>query len=138
MKTLIRIFLLIPLLYVTTAFSHETVEIDGLSVLFGGEPEPMLDGERQYLRWRFIDTKTNEPASDLEDLQATITIDGKEFGPFKARGSRRDPGAYQTLHIFTKAGEAEATLSFKRSGKDKVNKLVTSFTVRSRKTLEVP
>ena len=70
-----------------------------MQVVFGGEPEPVLDGEICFLRWRFADLESKEPVADLEDAKATIEFDGKEFGPFDARGSRRDPGTYQTQHI---------------------------------------
>jgi len=67
-----------------------------------------------------------------------IKFDGKEFGPFKTRSSRRDPGMYQTRHIFTKSGEGEATLTFKKKGEDKIHSLTLSFRIGSRKEIEIP
>ena len=109
------------------AFAHSSADVDGMSVLFGGEPEPMLDAERQNFRWRFTDAKTKEPITDLTELQAVVRFDGEEFGSFTARGSRREPGMYQTFHIFSKPGDGEVTLSFKREGSSKIHTVTFSF-----------
>ena len=74
----------------------------------------------------------------LKDLSVTIQFDGKEFGPFNARGSRRNPGTYQTRHIFTTPGEGEVTLSFKKAASDEVLTLTLPFAVHSRKSIEIP
>lgn len=130
--------LIVALSIAATTFAHERREIAGMQVVFGGEPEPVLDGEICFLRWRFSDLKTEEAVGTLEALSATIQFDGKEFGPFEARGSRRNPGTYQTQHIFTKPGEGEVTLSFKKAGSEEVLTLSLPFTVRSRKSIEIP
>ena len=54
-----------------TAFGHERREIAGMQVVFGGEPEPVFDGEICFLRWRFADLESKEPVADLEDAKAT-------------------------------------------------------------------
>lgn len=69
------------------ASSHERQEIAGMQVVFGGEPEPVLDGEICFLRWRFTDLESKEPVGDLEDLSATLSFDGKE-------SARSRPGAH--------------------------------------------
>lgn len=130
------IFLLV--LFGAMAFGHERAEVNGISVLFGGSPEPMVDAERQNLVWRFTDANTKEPITDLEALEAVITYDGKEFGAFTARGSRRDPGMYRTTHIFSIPGEGKVTLSFKREGSDEVYTITFSFRINSRKDYEIP
>ncbi len=129
---------ILSLTVAATAFGHETREIAGMQVVFGGEPEPVLDGEICFLRWRFSDLKTEEPVATLEDVSATIQFDGKEFGPFYARGSRRNPGTYQTRHIFTTPGDGDVTLSFKKAGSDEVLTLTLPFTVQPRKSIEIP
>ncbi len=120
------------------ASPHERQEIAGMRVVFGGEPEPVVDGEICFLRWRFADLESKEPVADLEDVTATLEFDGKTFGPFEARGSRRNPGTYQTHHIFTKPGEGKATLHFKKPGSDESQSLTLSFRVRPRKSIEIP
>ena len=89
MRTILSVIILSTCLFSASAISHERKNVGDMSVSFGGEPEPMLTGERQFLRWRFRDSKTEKPVSGLEDLQVTIEFAGKEFGPFNARGSRR-------------------------------------------------
>ncbi len=129
---------ILSLTVAATAFGHETRDIAGMQVVFGGEPEPVLDGEICFLRWRFSDLKTEEPVATLEALSATIQFDGKEFGPFEARGSRRNPGTYQTRHIFTTPGDGDVTLSFKKAGSDEVLTLTLPFAVHPRKSIEIP
>jgi len=122
----------------SVVFPHERREIGGMEVVFGGEPEPVIDGELRFLRWRFTDLKSKQPATDLKDVQARMKFEGQEFGPFEARGSRRDPGMYQTHHIFTRSGEGEVTLTFKREGMSDVLTVTFPFRIVSRKTIEIP
>ena len=98
----------------------------------------MLTGERQFLRWRFRDSKTEKPVSGLEDLQVTIEFAGKEFGPFNARGSRRNPGMYQTSHIFTAVGDGLATLNYKGGEKAKEFSITFAFKVRAKEEISIP
>ena len=138
MNNMLSKLILVLIFFGATAFGHDRKNVDDISVLFGGEPEPMVDAERQNLVWRFTDANTKEPITDLEALEAVITYDGKEFGAFTARGSRRDPGLYRTTHIFSIPGEGKVTLSFKREGNDKIYTVTFSFSVDSRKELEIP
>ncbi len=138
MNNMLSKLILVLIFFGATAFGHDRTNVDDISVLFGGEPEPMVDAERQNLVWRFTDANTKDPITDLEALEAVITYDGKEFGAFTARGSRRDPGLYRTTHIFSIPGEGKVTLSFKREGNDKIYTVTFSFSVMSRKELEIP
>ena len=138
MNNMLSKLILVLTFFGATAFGHDRTNVDDISVLFGGEPEPMVNDERQVLRWKFTDFDTNEIITDLETLEAVVTFAGKEAGTFTARGSRRDPGVYKTTHIFTMPGEGEVTLSFKRQGNDKIYTVTFSFSVMSRKELEIP
>ncbi len=138
MNNMLSKLILVLTVFGATAFGHDRTNVDDISVLFGGEPEPMVNDERQVLRWKFTDVDTNEIITDLETLEAVVTFAGKEAGTFTARGSRRDPGVYKTTHIFTMPGEGEVTLSFKREGNDKIYTVTFSFSVMSRKELEIP
>jgi len=138
MNKMLRKLILVFVFFAATASSHDRKNVDDISVLFGGEPEPMVNDERQVLRWRFTNVDTNELVTDLEALEAVVTFEGKVAGTFTARGSRRDPGVYKTTHIFTTPGEGEVTLSFKQEGNDKVYSVTFSFSVLSRKELEIP
>lgn len=138
MRTILSVLILSTCLFPALTISHERKNVGDMSVSFGGEPEPMLTGERQYLRWRFRDSKTEKPVSGLKDLQVTIKFAGKEFGPFDARGSRRNPGMYQTSLIFTVAGEGLATLNYKGGEKVKGFSVDFSFNVRAREEISIP
>ncbi len=120
------------------AMVHERKEVAGLAVVFGAEPEPALTEEMQFLRWRVSVLADKEPYSDFQDAEVTITRGGEQYGPFTVRGSRRDPGLYQTGHIFTAAGEYESVLSFRKGEEEKVHTVDFSFRIRDRATLEIP
>ena len=117
---------------------HETKEVAGLAVTFGAEPEPAITEEMQFLRWRIRSLADKEAYTDLQDPEAIIKRDGEEFGPFPVRGSRRDPGLYQTGHIFTADGEYESVLSFRKGEDEKVHTVDFTFRIRDRATLEIP
>ena len=122
----------------STAVFHETKEVAGLRVVFGAEPEPAITEEMQSLRWRISSLADREAYTDLQDAEAIIKRDGEEFGPFPVRGSRRDPGQYQTRHIFTAAGEYESVLSFRKGEEEEVHTVDFTFRIRERATLEIP
>jgi len=120
------------------AMFHERKEVAGLAVVFGAEPEPALTEEMQSLRWRVSSLADEKPYSDFQGATVTISRDGEEYGPFPVRGSRRNPGQYQTQHIFTTAGEYESVLSFRKGEEEKVHTVDFSFRIRDRASLEIP
>ncbi len=137
--------LLLPVAVVTaaataggTAMLHERKEVAGLAVVFGAEPEPAITEAMQSLRWRISSLADREAYTDLQDAEAIIKRDGEEFGPFPVRGSRRNPGLYQTQHIFTVGGEYESVLSFRKGEEEKVHTVDFTFRIRDRATLEIP
>ena len=121
-----------------TAVAHERKEVAGLMVLFGAEPEAALTEEVEYLRWRFTSPESHEPFTELEEVSAAITRNGREFGPFEARSTRRDPGLRQTRHIFSEPGEYDVVLTFKKAGDPTVHSIAFAFMIRNRKDLEIP
>ena len=121
-----------------TAVFHERKEVAGLAVVFGAEPEPAITEEMQFLRWRISSLADEEAYTDLQDAEAIIKLAGEEFGPFPVRGSRRDPGLYQTRHIFTAEGEYESVLSFRKGEEEEVHTVDFTFRIRERATLEIP
>ena len=122
----------------STVVFHERKEVAGLAVVFGAEPEPAITEEMQFLRWRISSLADEEAYTDLQDAEAIIKRDGEEFGPFPVRGSRRDPGLYQTRHIFTAEGEYESVLSFRKGEEEEVHTVDFTFRIRERATLEIP
>ncbi len=121
----------------STAMLHERKEVAGLAVVFGAEPEPALTEEMQFLRWRVSSLADEKPYTDFQDAEVTVSRDGEEFGPFPLRGSRRNPGQYQTQHIFTTAGEYESVLSFRKGEEEEVHTVDFSFRIRDRASLEI-
>jgi hypothetical protein len=117
---------------------HERKEVAGLSIVFGAEPEPALTEEMQFLRWRVSTLADQEPYADFQDASVVIKRDGEEFGPFPVRGNRRDPGSYQTRHIFTAAGEYESVLSFRKGDEEAVHTVDFNFNINDRSDLEIP
>ena len=61
------------------ASSHDRKEVAGMLVVFGGEPEPVLDGEICFLTWRFSDPETEEPVANLEAMTAKVQFEGEQF-----------------------------------------------------------
>ncbi len=122
----------------STTMFHETKEVAGLRVTFGAEPEPALTEEMQFLRWRIRSLADSQPYTELQDAEVVIKRDGEEFGPFRVRGSRRDPGQYQTQHIFTAEGEYESILNFRKGEEKEVHTVDFTFNIRERASLEIP
>ena len=121
-----------------TISAHERKEVAGLEVVFGAEPEPALNGQMQFLRWRFLSKETKQPFGEIEEMIATVKRNGKSFGPFTGRMGAREPGVVATQHIFVAAGEYEATLTFKKKGDATVHSVTFPFKIRDRKELEIP
>ena len=121
-----------------TVAAHERKEVAGLEVVFGAEPEPALNGQMQFLRWRFLAKETKQPFGDIEEMSATVKRNGKTFGPFTGRMTAREPGVVATPHIFTAAGEYETTLTFKKKGDATVHSVTFPFKIGDRKQLEIP
>ena len=121
-----------------TVSAHERKDVAGLEVVFGAEPEPALNGQMQFLRWRFLSKETKQSFGDIEDMSAVVKRNGKSFGPFTGRMAAREPGVVSTQHIFTAPGDYEATLTFKKKGDATVHTTTFPFRIRDRKELEIP
>ena len=122
----------------STTMFHERKEVAGLAVVFGAEPEPALTEEMQFLRWRVSSLADEKPYTDFQDAEVIVKLDGEEFGPFTVRHARRNPGQYQTRHIFTAAGEYESVLSFRKGEEQEVHTVDFTFRIRDRQSLEIP
>jgi len=117
---------------------HERKEVAGLAVVFGIEPEPAITQEMQFLRWRVSSLDDKEPYADFQDAKVVVSKDGEELGSFEVRGSRRDPGQYQTRHIFTAEGEYDSMLSFRKGEDEEVHSVDFKFNIADRSSLELP
>ena len=117
---------------------HERKEVAGLAIVFGAEPEPAITDEMQFLRWPVSSLEDEEPYADFQDAEVTISRGGKELGAFVLRGSRREPGQYQTRHIFTEEGEYDTVLKFRKGEDDEVHTVDFAFRISDRSSLEIP
>ncbi|HLB38444.1 MAG TPA: hypothetical protein VJL31_17880 [Gemmatimonadales bacterium] len=120
------------------AVVHERKVVAGLAVVFGAEPEPALTDEMQFLRWRISSVADSAAYTDLQDATATVTRDGQQYGPFTVRPVRRDPGLYQTQHIFTAVGEYQSVLKFRKGQDPTVHSVDFTFRIQNRASLELP
>ena len=64
-----------------TLAGHERKEVAGLEVVFGAEPEPAINGDKQFLRWRFLNDK--QPFGDVRFSQKATSL---EFSSPHERG----------------------------------------------------
>ena len=117
---------------------HERKVVAGLAVVFGAEPEPALTDEMQFLRWRISSLADSTAYTDVQDATATVTRDGQPYGPFTVRPVRRDPGLYQTQHIFTAVGEYQSVLKFRKGQDPTVHSVDFTFRIGVRASLELP
>ena len=92
----------------------------------------------QFLRWRVSTLADQEPYGDFQDASVVVKRNGEEFGPFQVRGIRREPGNYQTRHIFTEAVEYESVLSFRKGDEETVHTVDFNFNINDRSSLEIP
>ncbi|HWP36802.1 MAG TPA: hypothetical protein VNL18_04530 [Gemmatimonadales bacterium] len=120
------------------AVVHERKVVAGLAVVFGAEPEPAITDEMQFLRWRISVVADSTAYTDLQDAAATVTRNGQRYGPFPVRPVRRDPGLYQTQHIFTEVGEYQSVLTFRKGNDPTVHSVDFTFQIRDRASLELP
>lgn len=120
------------------AVVHERKEVAGLAVVFGAEPEPAVTDEMQFLRWRISSLSESAAYTGLRDATVTITRDGQQYGPFTVRPVRREPGQYQTQHIFTAAGAYQLVLTFRKGDDPAVHSADFNFQIRDRASLEIP
>lgn len=132
------ILVLLLLLTASPSSAHERKEVAGMMVVFGAEPEPAMTEERQELVWRFRSLESEEPVGDLENLEAIVVHDGTEYGPFQVRGSRREPGTYRTVRIFTAAGDYAVTLTFNKAGEADNHSVDFDFRIADRNELAIP
>lgn len=132
------IFALLLLLVAVPSSAHDRKEVAGMMVVFGAEPEPALTDERQELVWRFRSLESEEPVGDLENLEAVVVHEGTEYGPFQVRGSRREPGTYRTMRIFTTAGDYSVQLTFTKAGASESHEVAFDFRIADRSELSIP
>lgn len=91
---------------VTPVMAHESQEIDGYELTFGGDDEPVVTGERMWLQLSIVD-EAGEPVSDQADtLQWRVEKPGDEDPvALEVSEAHGEPGVYEAPVVFTEPGE---------------------------------
>lgn len=91
---------------VTPGAAHESQEIDGYELTFGGADEPVITGERMWLQLHITD-EHGEPVSDQADTLEWRVEKPGEVDPviLEVSESHGEPGVYEAAVVFTEPGE---------------------------------
>ena len=86
--------------------AHETQNVDGYDVTFGGADEPLITDERMWLEFELVDNETGEPVEGQADaLSASVQIEGQERSEVNLTEKHGEDGVYEAPVIFTEPGE---------------------------------
>ncbi|UHQ98166.1 FixH family protein (plasmid) [Natrinema zhouii] len=106
-KTPIAVGLTLLLLgsIVGPAAAHETQNVKGYEITFGGAEEPLITGERMWLEFEIVDNETGEPVTNQsENLTASVQTQGSDKTALELSEKHGEPGVYEAPVIFTEAG----------------------------------
>ncbi|QFU84722.1 FixH family protein [Natronorubrum aibiense] len=91
---------------ITPVAAHETQNVDGYDITFGGADEPLITGERMWLELEVVDTETGEPIeNEAENLIVSVQATGSDKTPLDVTEKHGEPGVYQAPVIFTESGD---------------------------------
>lgn len=96
----------LALVGVGTAAAHESQEIEGYQLVFGGSDEPVITSERTWLQLRITD-EDGEPVTEQADtLHWRVEKPGEaDSVDLEASESHGNPGVYEAAVVFTEPGE---------------------------------
>jgi|GEM_PF-2333228 hypothetical protein len=85
--------------------AHESQNIEGYEITFGGAEEPVITGERMWLQFEIVDNQTGEPvANQSENLIVSVQTEGSNKTALELSEKHGDPGVYEAPVIFTEPG----------------------------------
>ncbi|MDF9747055.1 FixH family protein [Natrinema salsiterrestre] len=88
------------------AVAHETQDLDGNEVTFGGADEPLITGERMWLEFEIVDAESGEPVENLsENLTVSIQTGDHEKTALELSEKHGEPGVYEAPVVFTESGD---------------------------------
>lgn len=88
------------------ALAHETQDLDGNEVTFGGADEPLITGERMWLEFEIVDAESGEPVENLsENLTVSVQTGDHEKTALELSEKHGEPGVYEAPVVFTESGE---------------------------------
>lgn len=88
------------------AAAHETQEVEGYDITFGGADEPVITGERMWMEVEITDNETGEPVENqAEALTMSVDTSGAEKTALEASEKHGEPGVYEAPVIFPEPGD---------------------------------
>jgi len=90
----------------TPALAHDTQNVEGNDITFGGAEEPLITGERMWLEFEVVDNETGEPVTNqAENLTVSVQLSGSEKTALELSEKHGEPGVYEAPVIFTEPGD---------------------------------
>ncbi|WP_226006679.1 FixH family protein [Natrinema salinisoli] len=119
------------------AVAHETQDLDGNEVTFGGADEPLITGERMWLEFDIVDAESGDPVENLsENLTASVQTGDHEKTALEISEKHGEPGVYEAPVVFTESGDYVVHLEGNIDASDVHTHFETE--VRDRAELEYP
>lgn len=132
------------------ASAHDTEEVEGYEITFGGADEPVITGERMWMEVQVVEQTQEgdggqgddgDVGTAVEDLEDNLTIAvrapfGDETHDLDASSRFGEPGWYEAPVLFTEPGTYTVFINATVEGTE----INVSFQkeVRNRSTLEFP
>lgn len=86
--------------------AHDSEEIDGYKLTFGGADEPVITGERMWLQLRIRDEDGEPVPGQAESMVWRVEKPGdSDPVELKVSESHGNPGLYEAAVVFTEPGE---------------------------------
>lgn len=91
---------------VTPVAAHDSQEIDGYELTFGGADEPVITDERMWLKLSITDENGDPVPDQADSLEWTLEKPG-DVDPvdLEVSESHGEPGVYETPVVFTEPGK---------------------------------
>lgn len=121
----------------TPAMAHDTQNVEGYDITFGGADEPLITGERMWLEFEIVNNETGEPVTDqAENLTVSVQTAESEKTALELSEKHGEPGVYEAPVIFTVPGDYVVHLEGSVEGTE----VHTHFEkeIRDHTTLEYP
>ncbi len=90
-----------------TSSAHESATVGPYKITFGGTDEPLITGERMWLKFEVLNTETEEPAEGLTETLTFSVDDGAKKQELNLGSVHGEPGNYKAAVIITEAGPYE-------------------------------
>lgn len=87
--------------------AHEDATVGRYTITFGGTDEPVITGERMWLKFEVLDKVTYEPIEGLTETLTFSVDDGAKKQGLNLVSVHGEPGNYKAAVIITEAGPYE-------------------------------